>query len=45
MLNWIWPKMCSTFTRRIREGQFNLTTLDLKDSATPVAWNAVLSDQ
>jgi transposase-like protein len=30
---------------RIRKGQFNLTTLDLKDAATPTIWNAVLSAQ
>ena len=28
---------------RIRKGQFNLATLDLKDTATPAIWNAVLS--
>jgi hypothetical protein len=28
---------------RIRKGQFNLATLDLKDTATPSVWNAVLS--
>jgi transposase-like protein len=32
-------------THRIRQGQFNLATLDLKDTATPAVWNAVLSDQ
>jgi transposase-like protein len=30
---------------RIRKGQFNLATLDLKDTATPTVWNAVLSAQ
>jgi transposase-like protein len=30
---------------RIRKGQFNLATLDLKDTATPAVWNAVLSTQ
>jgi transposase-like protein len=30
---------------RIREGKFNLTTLDLKDAATPTVWDAVLSAQ
>lgn len=28
---------------RIREGQFNLSTLDLKDAAMPTVWNALLS--
>src|SRR5476649_36706 len=27
---------------RIRKGQFNLATLDLKDTAAPAVWNAVL---
>ncbi|MEA3116154.1 MAG: hypothetical protein QOG58_5953 [Caballeronia sp.] len=30
---------------RIRKGQFNLATLDLKDTSTPTVWNAVLSVQ
>jgi transposase-like protein len=30
---------------RIRKGQFNLVTLDLKDTTTPTVWNAVLSVQ
>jgi transposase-like protein len=30
---------------RIRKGQFNLATLDLKDTTTPTVWNAVLSVQ
>jgi len=30
---------------RIRKGQFNLATLDLKDTATPTVWNAVLFAQ
>ena len=30
---------------RIRKGQFDLATLDLKDTATPTVWNAVLSAQ
>jgi transposase-like protein len=30
---------------RIRKGQFNLATLDIKDTATPAVWNAVLSTQ
>jgi aryl carrier-like protein len=30
---------------RIRKGQVDLTTLNLKDTATPAAWNAVLSAQ
>jgi transposase-like protein len=30
---------------RIRKGQFNLATVDLKDAATPTVWDAVLSDQ
>ena len=30
---------------RIRKGQFNLAMLDLKDTATPTVWNAVLSAQ
>jgi transposase-like protein len=30
---------------RIRKGQFNLTTPDLKDTSTPSVWNAVLSAQ
>ena len=30
---------------RIRKGQFNLATLDLKDAATLTVWNTVLSDQ
>jgi transposase-like protein len=30
---------------RIRKGQFNLATLDLKDPATSIAWNAALSAQ
>ena len=28
---------------RIRNGQFDLAMLDLKDTATPAVWNAVLS--
>ena len=28
---------------RIRKGQFDLAMLDLKDTATPAVWNAVLS--
>jgi transposase-like protein len=30
---------------RIRKGQFNLATLDLKDTATPTVWNAILFAQ
>jgi hypothetical protein len=30
---------------RIRKGQFNLATLDLKDTAMPIVWDAVLSAQ
>lgn len=30
---------------RIRKAQFNLTTLDLKDTSTSTVWNAVLSAQ
>jgi transposase-like protein len=30
---------------RIRKGQFNPATLDLKDTSTPTVWNAVLSVQ
>ena len=30
---------------RIRKGQFDLATLDLKDTATPTVWNTVLSYQ
>jgi transposase-like protein len=30
---------------RIRKGQSNLATLDLKDTATPTVWDAVLSAQ
>ncbi len=30
---------------RIRKGRFHLATLDLKDTVTPIVWNAVLSDQ
>jgi hypothetical protein len=30
---------------RIRKGQFNLATLDLKDTATPAVLNAALSAQ
>jgi hypothetical protein len=30
---------------RIRKGQFNLATLDLRDTAMPTVWNAVLSAQ
>jgi transposase-like protein len=30
---------------RIRKGQFNLVTLDLKDTTTPTVWNAILSVQ
>ena len=30
---------------RIRKGQFNLAMFDLKDTATPTVWNAVLSAQ
>ncbi|SIT47497.1 Integrase catalytic region (fragment) [Paraburkholderia ribeironis] len=28
---------------RIRKGQFNLAKLDLKDTAVPSVWNAVLA--
>ena len=27
---------------RIREGQFNLRTPELKDTAVPAVWNAIL---
>ena len=30
---------------RVRKGQFNLATLDLKNTATPTVWNTVLSTQ
>ena len=30
---------------RIRKGQFNLATLDLKDTVTPTVWNTVFSTQ
>ena len=30
---------------RIRKGQFNLATFDLKDTATPTVWNAVIFAQ
>ncbi|MFM0167803.1 IS6 family transposase [Paraburkholderia sediminicola] len=30
---------------RIRKGQFDLATLDLKDTAMPIVWNAVISAQ
>jgi transposase-like protein len=30
---------------RIRKRQFNLATLDLKDGAMPIIWNAILSAQ
>jgi transposase-like protein len=31
--------------QRIRKGQFNLSKLGLENSASPSAWNAVLSVQ
>jgi hypothetical protein len=32
-------------SQRIRKGQCNLATLDLKFTTTPAVWNVVLSDQ
>jgi transposase-like protein len=51
MLSFKWFRSAATtiagieLMHRIRKGQFDLATLDLKGTATPIVWNTVLSHQ